>query len=380
MDYALFPPEYHSARMAAGPGGASLHAAATHWDEMAATLREAATSYRDAIANLALVWKGHSAVAMATAATTFVAWFEATAAQAEHTAMNTRLFAMAYETAHMMTVPLAEVLANRFEHMVLIATNFFGQNTPAIMLNEGIHLEMWAQDAAAMYAYAAEAATASRLTPFTEPKPATTGAEVVSHLAARAVGTSHASSEVLHHLTKLYELTPSALHELASPSGSGTWSKVWTTVTDTTKVMRKSATWGLLSAKIAYEPIRFSRFAMKATSTTSPLATRALAQGATSAAAAAASHMVPVGATARPVSAVAGSANSIGKLSVPPSWAIQPPGTALHAEPLPISTATNAGIDAPWTQMAMSSLVGTGVGRSRPYTRPNFVPRTPAGG
>ena len=52
---------------------------------------------------------------------------------------------------------------------MLVATNIFGQNTPAIGVTETHYMEMWAQDAAAMYAYAGSSSSASQLTAFTEP-------------------------------------------------------------------------------------------------------------------------------------------------------------------------------------------------------------------
>ena len=57
---------------------------------------------------------------------------------------------------------------------MLVATNFFGQNTPAIVATEAQYVEMWAQDAAAMYGYAGAASTASTFTPFTPPLETTT--------------------------------------------------------------------------------------------------------------------------------------------------------------------------------------------------------------
>ncbi|WP_252159672.1 PPE domain-containing protein, partial [Mycobacterium tuberculosis] len=41
------------------------------------------------------------------------------------------------------------VVANRALLVALVATNFFGQNTPAIAATEAQYAEMWAQDAAA---------------------------------------------------------------------------------------------------------------------------------------------------------------------------------------------------------------------------------------
>src|SRR5258705_9366810 len=78
-----------------------------------------------------------------------------------------------------MTVPPPVIAANRALLMALIATNFFGQNTPAIMATEAQYVEMWAQDAAAMYGYAASSATATLLNPFTVP-PNTANADGVA--------------------------------------------------------------------------------------------------------------------------------------------------------------------------------------------------------
>ena len=54
------------------------------------------------------------------------------------------------------------IAANRTQLASLVATNIFGQNTPAIAANEAQYGEMWAQDATAMYGYAANSAAARR--------------------------------------------------------------------------------------------------------------------------------------------------------------------------------------------------------------------------
>ncbi|MFV3488857.1 PPE family protein, partial [Mycobacterium tuberculosis] len=74
-----------------------------------------------------------------------------------------RVAAAAYETAYGLTVPPPVIAENRAELMILIATNLLGQNTPAIAVNEAEYGEMWAQDAAAMFGYAAATATATLL-------------------------------------------------------------------------------------------------------------------------------------------------------------------------------------------------------------------------
>src|SRR6202020_1437976 len=68
-----------------------------------------------------------------------------------------------------MTVPRPAIAANRALLAALVATNFFGQNTPAIMMTEALYAEMWAQDAVAMYGYAGASQVASQVTPFVQP-------------------------------------------------------------------------------------------------------------------------------------------------------------------------------------------------------------------
>ena len=121
---------------------------------------------------------------MVSAVVPYVSWLSAVAALAEETASQGRAAAAAYETAFAMTVPPPVIAANRVLLATLVATNFFGQNTPAIMATEAQYMEMWAQDAAAMYGYAAASATASELAPFTSP-PNTTTPDGVADQAAR---------------------------------------------------------------------------------------------------------------------------------------------------------------------------------------------------
>src|SRR5208283_1484402 len=99
-----------------------------------------------------------------------VAWLSTTATQAEETAAQAEAAVAAYEAAFAATVPPPVIAANRAQLMVLVATNFLGQNTPAIAATEALYMEMWAQDAAAMYGYAGSSAAASQLTSFTQPE------------------------------------------------------------------------------------------------------------------------------------------------------------------------------------------------------------------
>ncbi len=150
LDFAALPPEVNSGLMYTGPGSGPMLTAAAAWDDLAADLYLTASSYGLVISDLTSGWLGPSSVAMAAAAAPYVSWMVTTAGQAEETGAQAEAAAAAYEAAFAMTVPPPVIAANRALLMALIATNFFGQNTPAIMATEAEYLEMWAQDAAAM--------------------------------------------------------------------------------------------------------------------------------------------------------------------------------------------------------------------------------------
>jgi PPE-repeat protein len=156
--------------MYAGPGSGSMMAAAAAWDGLAAELSSTATGYTSAITELtSSLWLGPASRSMVAAATPYIAWLSSAASLAEEAGTQARAAAAAYEAAFAMTVPPPVITANRVLLMTLIATNFFGQNTPAIAATEAQYAEMWAQDATAMYGYAGASAVATQLTPFTEP-------------------------------------------------------------------------------------------------------------------------------------------------------------------------------------------------------------------
>jgi PPE-repeat protein len=156
--------------MYAGPGAGPMLAAAAAWDQLATHLRSTAAAYRAVISGLVdESWQSPASASMDSAATPYVAWIIATAAQSEQMSNQARAAVSAYEAAFAMTVPPPLIVANRAQHATLVATNFLGQNTPAIAATEAHYGEMWAQDAAAMYGYAAHSAVASTLTPFAPP-------------------------------------------------------------------------------------------------------------------------------------------------------------------------------------------------------------------
>jgi PPE-repeat protein len=175
LDFAALPPEINSARMYSGPGPGPMLAAAAAWTTMAAEMRSAAAGYGSVVSELTSEgWFGPSSMSMSVAAAPYLAWLSTTATQAEQAGTQANAAAAAYESAFAMTVPPPVIAANRTQLATLVATNIFGQNTPAIAATEAQYAEMWAQDAAAMYGYAGSSATASQLTPLTAPQTNTT--------------------------------------------------------------------------------------------------------------------------------------------------------------------------------------------------------------
>ncbi|WP_297825266.1 PPE family protein [Mycobacterium sp.] len=222
MDYGALPPEVNSGRMYVGAGAGPMLAAAAAWDGVATDLYIAAASYSSLISELTGLWIGPASASMASASAPYAAWLTATAAHAEQTAIQAKAAVAAYEAAFAMTVPPPVIAANRAQLMMLIATNFFGQNLPAIAETEAHYAAMWAQDAAAMYGYAAASAGASALTTFDQPRSTTNSAGQAGQAAAvaHAADTSAQSSTSTSGLANLQSASTALLNAASGSSKS----------------------------------------------------------------------------------------------------------------------------------------------------------------
>ncbi|CQD16006.1 PPE family protein [Mycobacterium lentiflavum] len=216
MDFALLPPEVNSGLMYAGPGSGPLLEAAAGWDALAAQLESTASGYAAQLAGLTgQAWSGPSSLLMSAAATPYVEWLSTAAAQAAQTGAQASAAAAAYEAAFAMTVPPPVIAANRAQLIALVATNFFGQNTPAIAATEAQYMQMWVQDATAMYGYAADSEIASTLTSFDDPPQTTNeaGQGDQSSAVAQAAANTSARTQSLAQLsaqTSSQQLTTTA--------------------------------------------------------------------------------------------------------------------------------------------------------------------------
>lgn len=329
FDFAALPPEINSARMYTGAGPGPLLASAVAWDGLAAQLDAFGARYSSEISALhSEIWSGDASTAMFDATAPYVAWITATAAQAGETAGQARAAAAAYEAAFSATVPPAAVAANRTLLATLVATNVLGQNTAAIAATEADYAEMWAQDAAAMYAYAVSAAAATTLTSFGQPPQTTSSARQSSqgdaavHTAATSAGHSQST------LAQLISAVPQRLQALAS----GRYTSAPAAEGSATQNFITSAWTPLISAVTDFDELDFATvlsFAVPKTAFQGGSFTTALARSGGQASALQPLQVPapsPTGAaahTAAPTGrllAGVGRAAPVGKLSVPPNW------------------------------------------------------------
>lgn len=203
--------------MYAGAGATPLLAAATAWNDIAVELSTVASSFETVITRLTTEhWMGPASLSMAAAAQPLVVWLTYTAETSALAAAQANASAAAFEAAFAMTVPPPEVAANRALLAELVAANVFGQNVAAIAAAEARYAEMWAQDAAAMYGYAAASAVAGRLNPLITPSPATDAAGIANQAAAVGQASASASAQQVS-LSHLIGNVSDAVMSLASP-------------------------------------------------------------------------------------------------------------------------------------------------------------------
>jgi PPE-repeat protein len=437
MDFGALPPEINSGRMYLGPGPETLLAASAGWESVAAEMSSAASGYQSVILSLTdEAWTGPTSMSMAAAVAPYVSWMTATAEQCEQAANQATAAAAAYETAYAMTVPPPLIAANRARLMALIATNIFGQNTPAIMATEAEYSEMWAQDATAMYNYAASSASASAFSTFGSPPQTTNpgGLAAQAGAAAQAAGTKAqaTSAQLMSSVTQALQglSTPgssSAASTVAGLGSSGVSSPLsaLSSLTDTSGKATKSASAGLggtvsglvtslgsllngNAATMAFDVfgvgsdvaslggdgaglgsdgagLGFDGYGLSL-----DFAGLGSLSGADGGAVSGLGSLGPVGGLGEGASAGIGQAASLGTLSVPPSWAEAvssvTPLPALDANAVPggwgaapsPSAATATGV----SKLPLGGMVGreSDGAVQRIGFRPSLIPRSPVAG
>jgi PPE-repeat protein len=371
MDFGALPPEINSGRMYSGPGPGSMLAAAAAWERLAADLYSTAASYSAVISRLtADGWQGPSSLSMAAAVATYVTWLSGVATQAEQAASQAQAAASAFETAFAATVPPPVIAANRAQLALLVATNFLGINTPAILATETQYAEMWAQDAAAMYGYAGSSAAAARLTPFTAPQQNTNPAGLSAQSAA--VSNSTWSSTAPSIDTLIQQILADINNALAPDTvNSG------------------------ISAFATIPSIILSAASLASSGTTAADSTAAALTDVSAGLGKVATTLGSVGSAFGPVqvggavSAGMGRSATVGALSVPPTWGTLTSAASGSSKALPVNlvSETDFGDMAPPVSLASApaTLAAGAAARGRPAVadgttlrslmRPNMLPR-----
>jgi PPE-repeat protein len=365
-DFSLLPPEINSARMYAGAGAGPLFVAATAWDGLAADLRSSASSFDSIVSALAGgPWTGPASEAMASAAAPYVSWLAGSAAQAEGAAAQARAAGTAFEAAQAATVHPVAVAANRAQLMMLVATNFLGQNTPAIAATEFHYMEMWAQDVAAMLGYHSGAmSVASSLAPFAVPP-----AEMAA-AAAQGGGAADPLSALVAALQSLLSGAPQSLSSLAQVATLPV-SMLMSPIMSLAQGANAGTTGLANAAAVGADVPKF-------VGSTAPAMTP------------------PGGGLASPLSAGLGKARLVGSMSVPPTWQGSMPARMVSAAMSGLGgeiPGGAGGVGSPAGGMPMMPMPMGGMGGGAPggmlgrggasphvvQSRPSVVPRAGVG-
>jgi PPE-repeat protein len=407
MSFMMFPPELNSSLMYSGAGSGPLMAAASAWDEVAADLESAAASYQSVLAQLTgTSWLGPTSARMAAATTPYVDWLAGTAGQAAQTSAQARFAAAAYESAFASTVEPAVIAANRALLAALVATNFLGQNTPAIAATEAQYMEMWFQDGLTMDTYATVAQQAVVL-PQQTPAPTPSDGGTSANAAAAAQSTANSASSTGTNLaTALQNLFPSLSSNSTSSNGlSGAASTALPAATTSAlssdaSTVATTATGSILPVQAAYYLTMFASMPAKMliSMSNSMGASQAMQAGQQAMLADVTSildtkmkammanisgQMRGFGST---ISAQLASAGKLGGLSVPNGWAQAAPEMVRAAPILPANSIAAPNVSAampnsPFTQALMGAMNGRGMGTQAAKTASVKVEtRTPAGG
>ena len=368
FDFAAQPPELISAKIYSGPGAESLQAAASAWDGLSSELQSTAANFQSVISGLISGdWTGPSSEAAAAAAAPYVSWLSTTAGQAEQTAGQARAAASAYETALAGAVPPAEIAANRTQLLSLLQANIFGQYNAAIAALEAEYAQFWAQDVAALTGYAGSSQAATTgLGSFTEAPQTTNDSSQATQAASTAQAAATTAPNDLEALLEQAEATATNFlnqvssvntdytsfftNALGSLPGGSQLATTWTNLYSFISGAGSQATW----TNVANSSTSLSIGQWKNFFIYQPWSHGVGLGSLNGGLSSPGGHLGGAGLGARAATAALGSAQTVGKLSVPPSWAGATPAIRLAATSLP--DGAFAATAAPTMDIPMSAL------------------------
>jgi PPE-repeat protein len=380
MDFGALPPEINSGRMYAGAGAGPMMAAATAWNTLAAELSSTAAGYESVVSELTGgQWIGPASASMAAAVQPYVAWLNTTAGHAQHAASQATASAAAFEAAFAATVPPPVIAANRAQLAALVATNFMGVNTPAIMATEAQYGEMWAQDAAAMYGYAASSASAGTLIPMAPPAPTANPAGLAGQ--AAAVAHAGAATATQAGLKQTISGLPNTVAGLASPLAvdpPGILSN--SLVANTINGAVNTTAWWVMNT---IPNSTLLKYTLTAAATPAAPATVATVGVGGTAFSGAVGPATPAGFGGAPVLAGLGRASTVGGMSVPSSWSAAAPAmncgaSALEGSGWTVAPEESARVSTVAAGMPAMATAGKGLGFGGPRYgfKPTVMPKS----
>jgi len=238
-------------------------------------------------------------------------------------------------------------------------------------------MEMWAQDAAAMYGYAASSASASALAPFSEPPKTTNDSAGATQAAAVTQSSAQSGSNTASQLSQLSTTMQPAVQtvtngtstgatstELTTPSFITNWNEFWSVVTGVYSPQSWTTIPGgpFLSFGQAYA------WGQNGQAAAAYLAGPKAISGALAPLTSGTSAVKPMLSSAVGAGQVSGSmgkAALVGSMSVPQGWTDAAPALRTVAQVLPANVAAApaalAGEEGVFSQMALSSLAGRAV-------------------
>jgi len=410
VDLGSLPPEVTSALIYSGPGSSSLMAAASAWNGLAAELNSAALGYDKVVTALSSEeWMGPASASMVSAVQPYVTWMSTTAAQAEDAASQAQAAAAAYETVLASVVPPPLIALNRTELMRAQQTNVLGLNNGVIAQLEAQYSEFWAQNAAAMYSYAGQSAAAAKVTPYTNAPTIVNPAASANQGAAVAAAQAGPAASLQQTLQGYLKQIQTALAALSSPtstakliSQAGTkypgLTQAWYLLTGQTilPVSVGTALNGISpytgffynTEGLPYFSVGMGNFGTQIAKSSGWLNAPAQAAAAVPKALPSLGGLLGGGgAIAKAASAVGelGGAGSIGKLTVPATWAGATAGVS-HAAPQLVSTVSAAPEAAANSGNLLGGMplagVGSGAAGNGPRYgfKPTVMARPPLGG
>ncbi|WAC94364.1 PPE family protein [Mycobacterium sp. Aquia_213] len=404
MDFGALPPEVNSARMYSGAGSTSMTTAASAWRSLAAELNSAALGYENVITQLSSEeWLGPASTKAAQALTPYVTWMKTTASQAEQAAQQLDSASAAFETAFASVVPPPLIAQNRALLTQALQANVLGQYTSVIAQLESQYGQFWAQDASTLYNYAAQSASATKVTPFQDaPEVSTADAQAkqgAATSAASATGAGNAAKTTADAITQ----TPNTIQAAAAPAAAAAtttdpFTQAWFLLTGQTILPSSFATFvNGLSPFVGFayntEGLPYFSVGMGNSGVQIAKSTGQLGGAVASAASAAPKGLAGLGgmlgggAHAAPaVAAGLGNAGSVGRLSVPAMWSGAAPAIS-HASAVPVS-AISAAPEAAGSGNLLGGMplagmgAGQGFGASGPRYgfRPTVMARPPFAG